>query len=142
MRLSPCGRTLAVVPQERKGHLELRDVDSGRLLASRRVDGRAVMDLAFSPDGRWLATGGWKVLRTWHPRSAAPGMVTPEGTLPVYRVAFGAGVLLALDSHLRVWDLEGRPLASIPANPDSQAPLSISRTAGWRCPGATTRAEP
>jgi WD40 repeat protein len=57
LTLSPDGRTLALASY---GRVELSDIKTGRKLAEfvERAQG-PIMAMAFSPDGRRLATGGW-----------------------------------------------------------------------------------
>ena len=57
MRLvfSPNGEDF--VSPEMRGRLLIRSLANGRVLASLQGEGRDIMDAAYSPDGRLLATG-------------------------------------------------------------------------------------
>ncbi|MGN9836660.1 protein kinase domain-containing protein [Nonomuraea sp. H19] len=106
----PGARVLAV---ERSGVLNLLDTASGRPLfpAIRTDDIRAVM--AFSPDGRRLATAeGTTVLIV----DTSSGKVTAR-----FRLASKG----AATSHQMVFSRDGRTLAVIPSGSDGQMPLEL-----------------
>jgi WD40 repeat protein len=66
--VSPDGKTLACGFRERLGitTLKLFALPDGHELGRAMADRTAVQRLAFSPDGRWLATSGSEgVLRVW-----------------------------------------------------------------------------
>ena len=78
IEFSPGGRTLALAPGDlhvpraapdrvrRPGCLLLYDANTGRRRAALEWHTGAVLCLAFSPDGKWLATGGADgLVRLW-----------------------------------------------------------------------------
>ena len=108
------------------------------------------MNLAFSPDGRWLVTTGWDGnLRLWKMDNGAP---PPDPSFscqqqePLRGLAFSAdGTEMATGSHgytARLWRLADKnpcsPRFVIPAGP-VVSDLALSRDGGWL---ATTSWEP
>lgn len=61
LALSPCGRKLAVLGKE----VTLWDTLTGAKIAASSGHTSGVRALEFSPDGRWLMTGGWDEIVVW-----------------------------------------------------------------------------
>jgi WD40 repeat protein len=77
--------------------------------------GNYVTDLAFSPDGRWLLTGGSDdLVRVWEVATGAEVLRRPAHEGGELRVAFGPGGRTALssgrDGQAYLWDLRPAPL--------------------------------
>jgi WD40 repeat protein len=135
MMFSPDGRSLAVTT----------DLDGTILvwdLAARRErmvlhHPSPVVSLAFSPDGRWLATGGarddWSIL-LWDLQTGSRQVLLEDGPGPAVALAFSPdGTLLATagfqEHDARLWDLKtrrvcrmlaghARPINSVSFSPD------------------------
>ena len=59
----PGGKRLAVAGSER---VEIWDIDARTKVGDLRGHDRWIYAIAFSPDGKWLATGGWdRAIRLW-----------------------------------------------------------------------------
>jgi WD40 repeat protein len=81
VRFSPDGKMLAVSTSS--GKITVIDVAEGAVLRELAHDGSYVNDVAWSPDGKYLASAGWHecVIRVWE---------APTGNL-VHRIAPGGG---------------------------------------------------
>jgi eukaryotic-like serine/threonine-protein kinase len=104
--ISPDGNRVAAI-DNRGDVAHVWDARSGALLAELRNDGAAAVSLAFSSDGRWLATSGgdvvhlfdtttWTVARTLPARNVRSLSVDPTGP----RLATGA-----TDGAAAIWDI-------------------------------------
>ncbi len=114
--MAPDGETVAAPLQG--GRLLLADARSGRVLAKPRNGPVNVEALAFSPDGRAVATGdGAGRVSVWdsggrrqrplglHPRSVRAVAFSPDG-----RTVVSAGA----DGQIRVWDVATRQITREP----------------------------
>ncbi|KII87161.1 hypothetical protein PLICRDRAFT_163127 [Plicaturopsis crispa FD-325 SS-3] len=89
------------------------DSTGGKLKPLTRLTGhqRQVSHVAFSPDGRWAASGAWdNSVRVWEGRSGKY-VATLRGHIgAVYRLAWSADSRLLVsaskDSTLKIWDLK------------------------------------
>jgi WD40 repeat protein/actin-like ATPase involved in cell morphogenesis len=121
LAFSPDGRTLATVATGRDtkaGALLLWDVNTrrslGDSLTAYPVGSSPLYAVAFSPDGRTLATGdNDNQLRLWDVASRRPlGEPLTGHTNPVYGVAFNHDGTIAAtasaDHTVRLWDVPGR----------------------------------
>ena len=113
---SPDGKCLAVT-SDLDGTILLFDLAARR---ERMVlhHPSPVTSIAFSPDGRWLATGAgrsdWSIL-LWDLKTGTSGALPESGTGPTAAIAFSPdGTLLATSSfpehHVRLWDVKTKRL--------------------------------
>jgi WD40 repeat protein len=116
LAFSPDGRTLATVAGEAGGYLRtawLWDAASHRQVGQLTApESGGLFSVAYSPDGRLLATGGDSTIRFWNAATRQPVGAGLSGHLgPVNSVAFSPdGHLLAsggTDGSARLWKVPG-----------------------------------
>jgi WD40 repeat protein/tRNA A-37 threonylcarbamoyl transferase component Bud32 len=97
----------------------LRRLCHTELLAFRSQDGE-VKGVAFSPDGKWIASTGWRTVKIWDAATGQVVITLPGHQRLVTSVAFSAdGTRLASAGFqtVKVWDAAtGKELLSIPAH--------------------------
>jgi RNA polymerase sigma factor (sigma-70 family) len=148
------GKTLAaaVGPLEGPGQIVLWEVDSGKKAATLTGPQARVFCLAFAPDGRTLASGGYDhTVRLWD-LGAGKELHPARLPTPVYQVAFtrdgktliGRGA----ENRVRLWDVASwreRPpaggpdavVASVAFAPDGRSVASGSGRTVWLWDAAT-----
>jgi len=88
-RLLACGYGRHQADRSVAGHVEIREVSSGRVAADLFGHRNFVHSLAFNSDGSQLLTGGWDgELRTWNVASGEQLTRTPAHDTPILAVAF------------------------------------------------------
>ncbi|MBL9137874.1 MAG: PD40 domain-containing protein [Verrucomicrobiales bacterium] len=116
-RLSADGRWLAFT--ERLAGLAIYDVDTGQLRQRLKGDFNRIDSLTFSPDGRWLASGGGnQVVRLWDWMTGQPLRTWQGAAGPVYAIAWipaADGVLVAsAEGEVRRFDVHSPPSPALP----------------------------
>ncbi len=122
--ISPDGKLLAVTGQA--AEMKLFDVDSGKTLFTKRLDGAA--QLAFAPDGRSVATiTQAKSVQIWDVPGGNERVKLPGATMPLRCVAFsgdgkklfagGGENKMGMNSGaIFVWDLDSKKLEKLESN--------------------------
>lgn len=116
-RLSADGRWLACT--ERLAGLVIYDVDTGQVRQRLKGDFNRIDSLSFSPDGRWLASGGGnQVVRLWDWMTGQQVRTWQGAAGPVYAIAWipsVAGVLVAsAEGAVRRFDVDSPPSPALP----------------------------
>jgi WD40 repeat protein len=138
--LAPDGRTLATSSFIRATP-RIWNIASGELVRhfKKNDDSNATYCLAFSPDGRFLATGTWQfVVRIWDVDKGEEHVVLREGWYPVVNVAFssdgglfasaeGAGERFKPCPKVRIWDTATwREVASLNGSKEGFSAIAFS----------------
>ncbi len=113
LHYSPDGKRLAS-SHGRTGEVRIRDAESGKLLQTLRGHKDAVTCLAFSPDGKWLATGGADTaVKIWSLADSRELAAYHGHTGQVTTVAFASDgkTLASADAKrsIRIWDATTEP---------------------------------
>jgi WD40 repeat protein len=149
------GRLLATGSQE--GVVRLWDASSGALLRSFSATDKRVFGLAFSPDGRRLASTGGNLVKVWDlSRESSDPVVMSGHTLEVIDVGFspdgtriatasrdGTGAIWDTASGQRLVQLTGHASTIVLAvfSPDGRHVATASRDGTARLWSSTTGAE-
>lgn len=128
------GRGMDLVVEETTGATNRRTVGSVQAHAD------AVRAVAWSPDGRWIATGGFRELKVWDAATLAPAWSLSSnltGRVTALRFSPHGGALVvgeggpAEPGWVRIYRADGgQPLGAWKAHADSVLDLSISADGG------------
>lgn len=134
---SPDGRRLAVAPSHETEIINqhpvvsddlvyLFELPSGREVGRLRGPDGSIQRLAFSPDGRALATAGLgRIARVWELTTRRPRLSVPHARLPRVLAFSADGRVLAADGQdapVYLWDVRGE--LDRPKNPPDAAGLA------------------
>ncbi len=145
--LSPDGRLVSAI-DTRGDVAHVWDAFTGAPIAEIRNDGLKSPCIAFSPDGRWLATTGGSDVhvldtRTWRPALTIRGSrihrlaFDPTGSRLVTGATTGVAAIWSIPSGARIRHLRdvGGPVDAVAFSPDGQLVVSGSRDGAvqiWR----------
>jgi len=106
MRASPAGAKVAIA--NHRNEVLIGDIDSGELVVADRSDGGRSEDLAWSPDGAWLAYNFWTSSRhcaiKLHELATATGTLVTEPAFRDYSPSFDAAGKYLYFLSLRTFD--------------------------------------
>jgi WD40 repeat protein len=139
MALSPDGKRLAV---GRGDQICLYDVTipTRPMIAQLATPRDLVQSLAWSGDGRWLASGGFRSIRVWESRSGVKateiagltGRVTALAFVPKEPVLIAGEGQVASTGTIRMWHVpDGARLADWAAHDDSILSMAVSTDGKW-----------
>jgi hypothetical protein len=121
VRFAPDSKTLATAEHENQGAARLRDAATGRVLHTLVGHHKPIDTLAFSPDGKRLATASWdKTVKIWnaqtgtelatlqgHPGEVYPLAFSPDGRLVLSGDGSGVAILWDADTGKMIRDVRG-----------------------------------
>lgn len=122
------------------GHLRLFHTDTGEEQVLLRSEEESFADLAFSPDGRYLACGGARGVHLWQTAGWGEAKYLELPEYPVLAIAFSPdGRLLAaggMGGTVRVWRLpQGRLVRVLSTGPSVPQRLAFSPDGRWLAAG-------
>jgi WD40 repeat protein len=101
---SPAGSTLAVIEKDGDHIVRVLDTKTGKQLVNEQGHARGVQAIAFSPDGKHLASSDRYVTKLWDLATAREIATWKHGENPIQRLAFGPdGTLLACAGASWIW---------------------------------------
>ena len=108
IRFSPDGKHVAIANPTGNGDVRITDTATGRPTATLTGHTNAIYGIAYSPDGKLLATASIdETTKIWNPQTGQL-LRTLDDPNPVYRVAFSpdSRTLATIDSKgiIRLWD--------------------------------------
>jgi len=136
LSLSPDGSRIATASGK---SVDVWDAGRGRRLCSLEGHTEAVVAVAYSPDGKWIASGSWdKMVRIWDTDRRAEALRLEGHGDRVNSVVFSADGRHVLsgsdDQSVHVWDVRnGRLLAALGVHQRSQGgtPFSAARAVAY-----------
>ncbi len=140
--ISPSGEQLAAVAADERT-INLWEVRTGTPIAALRGHEGPVFALAFSPDGRWLASGSAdRTIRLWEPAAGRARAVLRGHERPIAWVSFspdGRRICSSDGESTRLWDAAAGRAVAVLGGPGEVAALWGPQRGGWLVTGSDRR---
>lgn len=127
LRLSSCGRFLVIGASQIgvHGEVSLLDLEKSKIVAQFPGHRDAIYAVAISPDGSWIASGGYdRVIRIWDVADQAEVVQLPGHQGPIYDLDFHpSGNLLAsssADQTVKLWRVSNGVLLNTLGQPEGE----------------------